>query len=680
MIVISSAVTAWVSVDIGFPAILCMLGLLGLQRRFTWDIKPERRVISSLLMLLLAVLFALHYRYGGPSEWKGHEQVISIAWQTVTRYFLAAMILMLFLGASNRLPPSLALFHLANAICAGQVLLLNDRFIVFRLLELLAVVLAVLYAATTHLATTVTPPTRTQRLPRWVARALVLVVAANAGWIASSVLYRHVELLDVLPMWFARRGVGLQPKEDTAAYVAFSTSGELSSIRGIIEDQDSTVALSIRSSANPGYLRARAFELYDQSRWRNASQQEALFGQRSRLPMPSAANFFWIRSEVFPERAHMTIRHEARFDGAMFTPLGTVTVKSLLKVIMRDDDHIVSARNLGRGARYRLDYSKHATRQAPTPAQRASMLTVPSQFDPHTNPRLRGLADRVFADCETTAQKIDAVIQHFGDNYTYSLGLEIPAGQDRLAYFLLEESTGYCEYFASGTAMLLRLVDVPTRYVTGFLVTERDPETSMWTARNMDAHAWVEAWDEERSEWTIVESTVQDNRAASGVVEQLGKIGGSMSVALGQFLQAVYDYGLLGVFNWLFASQGRWASFVLLTTLVVLSGWVLLRRARRRRDTVSRQAKVALDPSVIVLHKTLARMDRKLGAVGLRRQLTETLHTFARRLRGHDSGDAVWGRVSDWYLEYARLRYRREVSAEHIKQLQHRADHLRRAL
>ncbi|MHC4519337.1 MAG: transglutaminase family protein, partial [Planctomycetota bacterium] len=581
----------------------------------------------------------------------------------------------------HRLPPSLALFHLANAICAGQVLLLNDRFIIFRLLELLSVVLAVLYAATTHAAVTMSTATGTRRLPRWATYALILVVTANGGWIASSVLYRHIELLDKLPMWIARRGVGLGPQEDVAAYVAFSGSGELSSIRGIIEDQDSAVALTIRSAANPGYLRARAFELYDRSRWRNASQQEAIFGRRSQRPVANVANVFPLRAGDIPDRTHMTIRHEAQFDEAMFTPLGVATVKSLRTVLMRDDDDIVSARNLRRGSRYRLDYSRSAFRQPPTAAQRASMLTVPSQFDPRTNPRIRRLADRIFDGCETTAQKMEAVIGHFRDHYTYSLGMEIPPDQDRLAYFLLEASTGYCEYFASGTAMLLRLVGVPTRYVTGFLVTERDPETSMWTARNMDAHAWVEAWDADRNEWTIVESTVQDDRVASGVVEQLGRLGGGMSVSLGRFLQAVYDYGLLGVASWVLPSRGLLAGVLLLTLPAAsVTWWFLFRRRRRSKAVGRRRSRTPHDPSLIALHKMLARMDRQLGAVGLRRHLTETLHAFARRLRVHESGDAVWARVSDWYLEYADLRYGRDISAEHLHQLQHRADRLRSTL
>ena len=45
-----------------------------------------------------------------------------------------------------------------------------------------------------------------------------------------------------------------------------------------------------------------------------------------------------------------------------------------------------------------------------------------------------------------------------------------------------------------------------------------------------------------------------------------------------------------------------------------------------------------------------------------------------------DAGDAVWGRVSDWYLEYAELRYCRNISAERIAHLRNQADRLRHAL
>jgi len=192
MLLTSSVLTALVSGDIAYPTILCMLGLLGLQRRFTWDIRPERRVITSLLLLFLAIMFSLHYHYAGSIHRATSVQAETIAWQTIARYFLASMILILFLGSPERLPSSLGLFHIAVTISAGQILLLNNIDVAFRLSELLSVTLVVLYISTARDSMDTPTPKRIvrlrskasateRRMSRWFAFGLILVVAVNLG-------------------------------------------------------------------------------------------------------------------------------------------------------------------------------------------------------------------------------------------------------------------------------------------------------------------------------------------------------------------------------------------------------------------------------------------------------------------------------------------------------------------
>ncbi len=160
MILASSVLTARVCGDMAYPAILCMLGLLGLRRRFTWDIKPERQVVTSFLLLVLAIIFALHAASTSSTTRATAEQAAGVAWQTVARYFLASMILVLFLGSPQRLPPSLGLFHVATVISAGQALLLDNMYIAFRLSELFSVILAVLYIAAARESTGTPIPER----------------------------------------------------------------------------------------------------------------------------------------------------------------------------------------------------------------------------------------------------------------------------------------------------------------------------------------------------------------------------------------------------------------------------------------------------------------------------------------------------------------------------------------
>jgi len=688
MLLTSSVLTARVSGDIAYPAVLCMLGLLGLQRRFTWDIRPEKRVITSLLLLLLAVVFSLHYRYAGSAGGVAYVQAAAVAWQTIARYFLASMVLILFLGSPERLPSSLGLFHVAVTISAGQVLLLDDMYITFRLSELLCVILVVLYAVAAHdsidtpipesgisAGVQMYTPSRFRKNAGVFAFGLLLVVTANCAWVSSSILYRHVEVLNYLPVWFWRSRVALESTTDGVSLVGFSTSGRLSELL-LIKGEPGRIAgpaLSIICDGRPGYLRARAFEVYRQSQWHDLSYREAIFPEENKpfgMYFVGRTNFFRLDQTEASECKYMTIRHESMFADAVFTPMGTSFIEVPFNLLLRDDDDIVYAQNLRSGLNYRIAYTKSAYQKPPTGVQGRRMLNIPNQLDP----RVRELAERIFAGCSTTTEKIDAVVNYFHTNYTYALGLDVPPDRDKLTHFLLEGSTGYCEYFASGAAILLRLAGVPTRYVTGFLVTEQDARSELWVARYMDAHAWAEAWDQERNQWTIVEATIGENLATSSTSEQMGRISDGTGMLLGQLLQALYQYGLFGVLGWLFSygvlankSYGLLAGLLL---LMLLLGCVLLfvlsRRYNRKKSVGRTTSRAVRNPGLVTLHKMLARMDRKVKTAGQRRALNETLHTFSGRLRARDCGDGLWTRISDWYLEYANLRYRRTFSSERL--------------
>ncbi len=686
MVLTSSAVTAWVSVDIAYPAILCMLGLLGLSRRFTWNFRPERRVIKSLLMLVLAIFFALHYSYTRPHGWIAHEEAMSLAWQTVARYFLAGMILMLFLGAPRQLPASLGLFYIASTICAGQVLLLNDQFLIFRLLELFAVILVILYAATTEgslsggasldpgRAEEVSTGRSRRRIPRWAACGLILVGAGNVGWIAGSVMYRHIELLDYLPAWFGKQVISMDSSGEDASRIGFTNSGRLSSLASVLEEQDTTAALAIESDEAPGYLRARAFEIYRQSQWHDLSYQEAIFPQQGNLYIANRTSLFRLYPEDAADARSMVIRHELEFGDAAFSPLGTSHVEASFKLVLRDDDDIIYAPRLQRGKRYRVVYSRSKRQVAPESTQLLRSLDLPAALDSG----VEALAERVFAGCDTTAEKIEAVVRHFRRNYSYAYDPQIPAGRDKLTYFLLEGSQGYCEYFGSGAAILLRLASVPTRYVTGFLVTEKNERTGAWVARNMDAHAWAEAWDEREGRWVTVEATPQDDRTVAAAAEETDASGDAADITLTQFLHALYEYGLLGALSWLFTFHGGSIAVVSLVVLGAVGVRWKMSRSRQARTPAHRSATA----SVAALQRMLARMDRKVRSAGLPRRVSETLHAFAARLRTHHAGDRRqdWAGVADWYVAYGDLRYRKAIGDEHIERLGQRAEHLHRSL
>ena len=78
--------------------------------------------------------------------------------------------------------------------------------------------------------------------------------------------------------------------------------------------------------------------------------------------------------------------------------------------------------------------------------------------------------------------------------YPYSLQTPAPPpGQDFVSFFLFDARRGYCTYYASAMAVLLRTVGIASRWVEGFRVPLPSRGGTI-AVTNAEAHAWVEAY------------------------------------------------------------------------------------------------------------------------------------------------------------------------------------------
>lgn len=68
-----------------------------------------------------------------------------------------------------------------------------------------------------------------------------------------------------------------------------------------------------------------------------------------------------------------------------------------------------------------------------------------------------------------------------------------PSNQDVVDYVLFESRVGYCEYYASAMAVMMRTLGVPARVVTGFFPPAYDPAQG-YVYREENAHVWVEVF------------------------------------------------------------------------------------------------------------------------------------------------------------------------------------------
>jgi transglutaminase-like putative cysteine protease len=108
--------------------------------------------------------------------------------------------------------------------------------------------------------------------------------------------------------------------------------------------------------------------------------------------------------------------------------------------------------------------------------------------------RISKLAEEITAKSPSNYDKAVALEQYLSTHFGYTLELPRSLPKDPVANFLFERKKGHCEYFASSMAVMLRLLHIPSRIVTGFRSGEFNDLTGQYIVRASDAHSWVEAY------------------------------------------------------------------------------------------------------------------------------------------------------------------------------------------
>ncbi|MCO6449566.1 MAG: transglutaminase domain-containing protein [Caldilineales bacterium] len=114
---------------------------------------------------------------------------------------------------------------------------------------------------------------------------------------------------------------------------------------------------------------------------------------------------------------------------------------------------------------------------------------------PDTIPqRVFDLAEEVTAGRDNPYD-IARQLESFLRGYAYDDQIPGPApGQDAVDYFLFEELRGYCNYYASSMAVMLRHLGIPARLAIGYATGEYLPDADVYRVRENDSHTWVEVY------------------------------------------------------------------------------------------------------------------------------------------------------------------------------------------
>ncbi len=120
-----------------------------------------------------------------------------------------------------------------------------------------------------------------------------------------------------------------------------------------------------------------------------------------------------------------------------------------------------------------------------------------TQLNPDIPQRVKDMAYDITKDCTSDYEKVVTIEQYLRNNYQYSLNTPyIPEGKDFVEYFLFEDTQGYCTYFATSMTVLLRSLNIPARYIEGYVLPDEANDDKIYTVTNQYAHAWVEVYFE----------------------------------------------------------------------------------------------------------------------------------------------------------------------------------------
>jgi transglutaminase-like putative cysteine protease len=249
------------------------------------------------------------------------------------------------------------------------------------------------------------------------------------------------------------------------------------------------------------YLRSHAFDSFDGQSWHESldtiEKHRVSSGTFDFAPVADGKRY--LRQSIIYEKVV-----NARIVAANFP----VRLRFPASVVAATDDGIISSpENIQPGTRYTVFSESNWVSSHPASRREAlhhqnEYLQLPETLDPRIDTLVKEL---------TRAQSpmVSAITleQHLRENYQYTLDTAVSSQNvTPLGEFLFTTRKGHCEYFASALAIMLRLNNIPSRLVTGFSATNKNPLTGYFEVRGLDAHAWVEAYFPEYG-WVSFEPT-----------------------------------------------------------------------------------------------------------------------------------------------------------------------------
>lgn len=275
----------------------------------------------------------------------------------------------------------------------------------------------------------------------------------------------------------------------------FSLSGNVyksKKLGGPVNYNGSSMLTVKGSLRNNLYLRGSVYDKYSGFNWSKSRRKSFIYDEKKVFGMPAKIKFMDQNIEIRPERL---------ISSTIFNVLYPANVElDNEKIFINDDFEMYASKIIDKNWSYNINIklpliSEDMLRKAATEANE-EIDNIYLQLPKNIPDRLVNLVAQITYGKNNSYDKAKAIEAYMRSNYEYTLEPEnVPVGRDFVDYFIFEGKEGYCTYFATSMAVMLRLAGIPSRYVEGFLVEPQDTvENGTFKITDSDAHAWVEAY------------------------------------------------------------------------------------------------------------------------------------------------------------------------------------------
>lgn len=254
------------------------------------------------------------------------------------------------------------------------------------------------------------------------------------------------------------------------------------------------------------YWRAVTFDFYDGRTWKNTTKERAKFDADELIPIAN-----WGDRETITQ----TVTLLMPTGNVIFSPPDLRQVDTPINALVRplpaaplpnatgeesalEVTYALSSRKLEAFDSYTVVSNyvspterdlRNASEEYP-PQILERYLQLPDDF----SPRVAQTAQDVVAGKTTVYDKAKAV-ETYLRGITYNDAIPAPPkDQDPIEWFLYDIKQGYCDYYATSMAIMLRSLGIPARTASGYAEGTYSEEDGVFYITERDAHTWVEVY------------------------------------------------------------------------------------------------------------------------------------------------------------------------------------------